>query len=126
MYRFRVTREFVDFTSEDCMDNSHWFDIKLLVDLQGCDNKKSMKNRSYADAVKSILGSLGLAATKLAHLGRKTTNLSAKLLEMLEEESAAIQTMGNWNPSMQSSCYSTKLPMQPIRKLAGFTGANGM
>jgi hypothetical protein len=45
---------------------------------------------------------------------------------MLEEENSAIQTMGNWNPSMQPSCYSTKLPMQPIRKLAGFTDANGM
>jgi hypothetical protein len=27
---------------------------------------------------------------------------------------------------MQGGCYSTKLPMQPIRKLAGFTDANGM
>jgi hypothetical protein len=123
MYRFSVTREFEDFTLEDWMDNSKWFDVKLLVDLQGGDNEKSLKNRSYADAIKSILGTLGIAATKLAHLGR---NLGAKLLEMLEEENAAIQTMGNWNPSMQSSCYSTKLPMQPIRKLAGFTDANGM
>jgi hypothetical protein len=45
---------------------------------------------------------------------------------MLEEENLAIQTMGNWNPSMQSSCYSTKLPMQPIHQSAGFTDANGM
>jgi len=123
MYRFSVTREFEDFSLEDWMENSHWFDIKLLVDLQGGEYMKSMNNRSYADAVKSILGCLGIAATKLAHLGR---NLGAKLLEMLEEESAAIQTMGNWNPSMKFSCYSTKLPMQPIRKLAGFTDANGM
>jgi hypothetical protein len=27
---------------------------------------------------------------------------------------------------MQWSCYSTKLPIQPIRKLVGFTDANGM
>ena len=70
-----------------------------------------------------ILLFLGIAAMHLLHLGR---NLGAKILEMLEEENSAIQTMGNWNPSMQSSCYSTKLPMQPIRKLAGFTDANGM
>jgi hypothetical protein len=123
MYRFSVTREFEEFTLEDWMDNSRWFDIKLLVDLQGFDNEKSLKNRSYSEAVKSILEALGIATTKLVHLGR---NLGAKILEMLEEECKAIQTMGNWNPSMQSSCYSTKLPMQPIRKLAGFTDAKGM
>jgi hypothetical protein len=45
---------------------------------------------------------------------------------MLEEEIRLIESLGNWNPSMQGSCYSTKLPMQPIHKLAGFTDANGM
>ena len=123
MYRFSVTREFEDFTLEDWMENSKWFDIKLLIDLQGGDNEKPLKNRSYADAIKSILVFLGIVATKLAHLGR---NLGAKILEMLEEENKEIQTMGNWNPSMQSSCYSTKLPMQPIRKLTGFLDVNGM
>ncbi len=70
-----------------------------------------------------ILLFLGIAAMHLLHLGR---NLGAKMLEMLEEENYAIQTMEIWNPSMQSSCYSTKLPMQPIRKLADFTDANDM
>jgi hypothetical protein len=123
MYRFSVTREFEEFTLEDWLDNSKWFSIKLLVDLNGGDFTKSLNNRSYADAIKMILLFLGIAAMHLLHLGR---NLGAKILEMLEEENSAIQTMGNWNPSMQSSCYSTKLPMQPIRKLAGFTDANGM
>jgi hypothetical protein len=59
----------------------------------------------------------------LVHLRR---NLGAKLLEMVEEESIVIQQLGNWNLSMQESCYSTKLPMGPIRKLAGCTGANGV
>ena len=118
MYRFSVTREFEEFTLEDWLDNSKWFSIKLLVDLNGGDFTKS-----YADAIKMILLFLGIAAMHLLHLGR---NLGAKILEMLEEENSAIQTMGNWNPSMQSSCYSTKLPMQPIRKLAGFADANGM
>ena len=123
MYRFSVTREFEEFTLEDWLDNSKWFSIKLLVDLNRGDFTKSLNNRSYADAIKMILLFLGIAAMHLLHLGR---NLGAKILEMLEEENSAIQTMGNWNPSMQSSCYSTKLPMQPIRKLAGFTDANGM
>jgi hypothetical protein len=45
---------------------------------------------------------------------------------MLEEESDAIGQLGNWNSSMQDSCYSTKLPMRPIWKLAGFVHTNGM
>jgi hypothetical protein len=123
MYRFSVTREFEDFSLEDWLDNIKWFDIKLLVDLTGVSFKKSMNNRSCADAIKAVLIFLGIAALHLLHLGR---NLGAKILDMLEEENSAIQTMRNWNPSMQLSCYSTKLPMQPIRKLAGFTDANGM
>jgi hypothetical protein len=123
MYWFSVTREFEEFTLEDWLHNSKWFSIKLLVDLNGGDFTKPLNNPSYADAIKMIPLFLEIAAMHLLHLGR---NLGAKILEMLEEENSAIQTMGNWNPSMQSSCYSTKLPMQPIRELAGFTDANGM
>jgi hypothetical protein len=66
---------------------------------------------------------LGIVALHLVHLGR---NLGPKILEMLEEESNWICQLGNWNPSMQDSSYSMKLPMRPIRKLAGFLHANGM
>ena len=92
MYRFAVTREFESFTLEDWLDNSKWFDIKLLIDIQGTQNMNEMKNRSFLDAIKMVLLFLGIAALKLVHLGR---NLGAKLLEMLEVESRAIQTMGN-------------------------------
>jgi hypothetical protein len=47
-------------------------------------------------------------------------------VEIPEEEIGLTETLGNWNPSMQSSCYSTKLPTLPICELAGFTDANGM
>jgi hypothetical protein len=57
------------------------------------------------------------------HLG---CNLGPKVLEMLEEESDCIRQLENWNPSMQDSCYSTKLPMRPVQKLAGLVHANGM
>jgi hypothetical protein len=125
MYRFNATREFEEYTLEDWSDNKKWFDIKLLVDINGTEAKKktSMKNGSYADAIKSVLIFLGIAALHLVHLGR---NLGAKILEMLEEESRWIQSLGNWNPSMQESSYSTKLPMKPIRKMAGVGEANGM
>jgi hypothetical protein len=39
MYQFSVTREFEDFILGDWMKKSEWFDIKLLVDLQGGHNK---------------------------------------------------------------------------------------
>jgi hypothetical protein len=104
--------------------SSKWFDTKLLVDfLQGFDNTKPMKNLSYVESVKTVLVYLGIPASKLVHLGR---TLGANLLEMLEEEIRMIGSLGNWNPSIQGSCYLTKLPMQPIRKLACFTDTNGM
>jgi hypothetical protein len=124
MYRFNCTREFEEYTLADWSDNKKWFDVKLLIDISnGTNTKKSMKNRSYSDAIKLVLKGLGIAALHLVHLGR---NLGAKILEMLEEESRWIQSLGNWNPSMQESSYSTKLPMKPIRKMAGFCEANGM
>ena len=82
-----------------------------------------MKTNTYARAVKYVLGDLGIIVTHFAHLGRQ---LGAKILEMLEIESEEIRRLGNWNPSMQDSCYSTKLPMKPIRRLAGFTTSGGM
>ena len=82
-----------------------------------------MKTNTYARAIKSVLENLGVVVTYFAHLGRQ---LGAKILEMLEIESEEIRRLGNWNPSMQDACYSTKLPMKPIRRLAGFTTAGGI
>ena len=82
-----------------------------------------MKTNTYARAIKSVLENLGVVVTHFAHLGRQ---LGAKILEMLEIESEEIRWLGNWNPSMQDACYSTKLPMKPIRRLAGFTTAGGI
>ncbi len=90
---------------------------------RGGESSREMSNDSDAKAIKNVIQSLGFAAMHVVHLGR---NLGTKLLEMLEEESDAIRQLGNWNPSMQDSSYSTKLPMRPIRKLAGFVSANGM
>ena len=97
MYPFSVRSEFEDFTLDDWLDSSKWFDIKLLVDQTGASFKKPLNNRSYTDAIKAVLLFLGIVALHLLHLGR---NLGAKILEMLEEENSAIQIMGNWNPSM--------------------------
>jgi hypothetical protein len=124
MYRFAITGEFEDMTGENWLDNSSWFDVKLLVDVhRGECYDKSMKNDSYSKAIKQVLVTLGIYAYHIVHLGR---NLGAKLLEMLEEESEEIRKMGNWNPSIQDASYSTKLPMKPIRSLAGCKKAAGV
>ena len=54
----------------------------------------------------------------LVHLGRK---LGAHMLDFLEEFKEDKQLMGQWSPDVVDNHYSTKLPMRPIRKLAGYT-----
>ena len=52
--------------------------------------------------------------------------MGSKILDLLEEESQAIRQMGQWNPSTFDNLYSTKLPMHPMRKLAGYTSDSKM
>lgn len=119
--RFWITDEFANFTTEDWTNNSKWFDIKLLVDVNGADNTVSMKNDSYSKHIKRVLIKLNIVCDKLLHLGR---NLGAKTLDLLEEETAEIKRMGQWDPSTFDNAYSSKLPMGPMRKLAGFAGSH--
>ena len=122
-YRFWNTHEFESFTVEDWCDNSKWFDVKLLIDIQSQSHVKPMRNCSCASHLKSVLKRLRMAICKLLHLGR---HIGAKILELMEEEDEAIRRMGNWNPSVYDNSYSTKLPMSPIRKLAGFGDGNSL
>ena len=115
--RFLATHEFKDFTTEDWCDNSKWFDTKLLVDVNGADHTKEMRNDSYSRHMKKILKKLKIASKSLCHLGRK---LGAKILELLEEEMEELKRMGQWNPSTFDNHYSAKFPLSAIRKLAGF------
>jgi Centromere DNA-binding protein complex CBF3 subunit, domain 2 len=121
MYRIYCTREFHHYKAEDWMDNQKWFRIKFLVDVQAADFTKEIKNDSYGRAIKETLKGLNIACNKLLHLGRV---VGSRILEMLEEESEEIRRMGQWNPSTFDNSYSSKLPMGPIRKLAGFHSGN--
>ena len=96
--RFANTKEFKDFNLEDWKTNSKWFDIKLLVDAS-CpdgDKKVSMKNNTYAKAIKHVLGSLGIKSSYWLHLGRVT---GPKMLEMQEMKPDEIHQLGNWDPT---------------------------
>jgi hypothetical protein len=119
MYRFFVTGEFRSLSVDDWLTNSTWFDIKLLADTNSPDKTKEMGKDSYGEHIAKILHRLRLPMNKLLHLGR---NIGARILELLEEEDEAIRKMGGWNPSVFDNSYSAKLPMGPMRKLAGFHG----
>lgn len=121
MYRIDTTGEFKDFTVEQWMDNAHWYDIKLLIDVIGPNNnKKEMLNDGYGKHIKKVLQMLSLSCEAILHLGRK---IGSKILDLLEEESEAIRRMGQWNNSIFDNSYSSKLPLGPMRKLAGYSGS---
>lgn len=123
-YRFHLTREFeVDsFPLENWLDNSTWFDIKLLVDAarHDADRTKEMNPNAYARPVKETMDITGTISRHFCHVGR---NLGARILESYDVEGDKIRQLGNWNPSIQESYYSTKLPWEPMRKMGGW-GAN--
>jgi len=119
MYRFHHTQEFAHLTVDDWLDNRKWFDVKLLADIHAPDKTKEMGSDSYGHHISSILHHLGLPVNKLLHLG---SNVGARILDLLEEEDEAIRKMGQWNPSVYDTSYSSKLPMGPMRKLAGYVG----
>jgi hypothetical protein len=124
-FRFFLTHEFDKFTVDDWCDNRKWFDIKLLVDASrsDADYTKCMDNATYASAIKRVLGELGIPSCHWVHLGR---TIGPKILELLEEEAEAIRVLGNWDPKIQETSYSTKLPLGPMRKIAGWIAAQGM
>jgi Centromere DNA-binding protein complex CBF3 subunit, domain 2 len=122
-FRFHCTGEFTRLSLEDWMDNKKWFDIKVLADVCSTDTSKVMKNDSYEAHIKTVLRRLNLNLNKVLHLGR---NLGSKYLELLEAESSEIRKMGQWADGVQDTSYSAKLPMGPIRKLAGFFGHTKM
>jgi len=102
---------------EDWVVKERWLNIKLLVDVNGSDLCKEMKNDSYAKHIKCVLLAHHLTCEKVLHLGQ---NMGAKILDLLEAEGNVIRRMGQWNPSVFYNSYSSKLPMGPIRKLAGY------
>ena len=117
MYRIHLTKELADLTLEEWLQNEKWFDLKLLVDVNGGDNTKRLQHDSYAKKIKEVLKKLGLTCKKLLHLGR---GVGAKMLDFFEEAKEEKRSMGQWSPDVVDNSYSSKLPMKPMRKLAGF------
>ena len=123
MWRFHCIGEFLNFTLEDWLDNSKWFDIKLLININNGDTTKEMQNDSYSQHFKAMLKKLEIMGEKLLHLGH---NLGLKILDLLEEEMEAICCMGNWNNLVWDVLYASKLPLASMQKLTGFFANNKM
>ena len=119
MNREDITGEFGSMSLEDWCDNSKWFNKKFLDDVKGSDYESEMVSDSYADHVKAILLRLGLPTNKLRHLGR---GCGTKMLDFEEVSEDLIRRMGQWNQSVYDQSYSSKLPMEAMRCLAGFGG----
>ena len=125
MVRFQVSGEFEADCCPDFTKNQDWFDIKLLVDATGRnpDFEKPMSNQSYAKAIKSVLKELGITSNHFVHIGRV---MGPVVLEMLEVDHDKIRLLGNWDPKIQETRYSSKLPLGILRSMAGFVDSNGM
>ena len=122
-YRFFCTNELWNMSAEDWCDNEKWFSIKLLGRVDGADNKDPIKNDTFSKYIGRKLQQCGCPDNKKLHLGR---NVGAKTLELLEEEKDQIKALGNWSMGVYENSYSAKLPIGPIRKLAGFHSNNKM
>ena len=123
--RFESTEEFKGYQLESWLDKPSWFPIKLLVDYShlNTDRTVPMKNDTYAKGIKQVLQELGIKSNHWVHLGRIT---GPKKLEMEEISPEDIRILGNWDPKIQEKSYSTRLPMRPMRAMAGYTVAKGM
>jgi hypothetical protein len=121
MYRFEQTHE-MD-VPPDFLDNAAWFDVKLLTDMRSHDNTKAVTDQTYQDSIKVICRDLGIATNHYLHLGRV---MGAVELEQAEVESEAIRQLGNWDPKIQETRYSSKIPLKTIRKMGRFRAADGM
>jgi hypothetical protein len=120
--RFHITKECVEdnFPLSNWLDNSKWFDVKLLVDAYQPtrDRSKQIRNNSYSTAIRDVLKELRLPSTHFVHLGRK---LGSKELEMFQAEASQIDMLGNWANNVREQRHSAKLPLEAMKLKAGFT-----
>jgi hypothetical protein len=71
---FHMTREFEEFTLHDWLDNSKWFDVKLLFDATklGQIFAKRCSMMLMQRVLRKYLWELGVASNHWVHLGRIT------------------------------------------------------
>jgi hypothetical protein len=112
MSRFEVTGEIFDFET-----NKSWFNRKLLVSPTHAKTlDKEMSFQHYPIVLKQIFSGLGIVIEKYFHFGRFYGNMDGELNGDLS--SAELENLGNWLMTQREECYSTKLPLRPMRVMA--------
>lgn len=123
--RFEITGELedMDFTS-----NQKWFDNKLLIALppnkdgETVDYTKPLSYNAYTRYQKRLFKRLGINSNHYLHFGRAQGPLALQLEEL---DDRITKNMGNWDPSVFDSRYSSKIPMKGLRVAAGFPQEQG-
>ena len=118
--RFKETNEVNEYNFND---NSTWFNSKLMISSQYRKNKLNinslctkMSTRAFFNKVTEVCKMLGVKTPKFAHFGR---NMAPKICELEDCSKDSIDMIGYWNVDVRKSCYSTNLPLEAMRVMAG-------
>lgn len=85
MYRFDYSGEMEDCRRPDFLDNSAWFDIKLLTDGT-CNNTKEMGTPSYTNVMAGCFKSLAIFSNWLSHWGRHYASAAMEMMDCPEPQ----------------------------------------
>ena len=116
LFRWDLTEEpFPDFK-----DRSSWYNIRLLLSAK--DHQDVTAELSYStqlEWISKLFSLIGLCTTKKTHLFRAA---GAKMAELLGVKEDQISRAGRWIYSQMIGCYLTSLPLDFMRRMAGFFG----
>lgn len=115
--RFRMTGEMEDGKRPDFCDNKDWFSTKLFVHCSQEDKRLEMKKKNFTDMIRECFASLKIFTRHYGHFGRVS---APALLELEEISHELIRILGNWDATIQEERYSSKIPVQALRVMAGF------
>jgi hypothetical protein len=93
-----------------------WAKLRMHLALVASDGTmqkmfKGVSSKGCETAMAQVAHALGVSSKYTTHLGRV---LGPKVLEMQELSPEEIRVLGNWDPKVQETMYSTKLPMRVI------------
>ena len=75
-----------------------------------------MSSRAYFNKITEVCKILGIKTPKFFHFGR---NMAPKICELEDCSKDSIDMIGYWNVDVRKSCYSTNLPLEAMRVMAG-------
>ena len=75
-----------------------------------------MSSRAYFNEITEVCKILGTKTPKFAHFCR---NKAPKICELEDCTKDSIDMIGYWNVNVRKSCYSSNLPLEAMRVMAG-------